>query len=127
MNSEEPKRRNRLDLMTAAEKIIVDAIQEVEKAGCDVRLTRAVILLGQAREAVSDFVDGTETADLFSQYIRERYREADQWVRKFMNADTQDEIYELKYWYGKRMAIEVLASNYAFSNNLPNPLDTINQ
>ncbi len=53
-------RRCRLDLNTPAERAIYDAMQEVEKAGADVRLTDAVILLGEARDAVADFVDDAE-------------------------------------------------------------------
>lgn len=51
-------RRNRVDLFTPAEKAIYDAVQEVEKAGADVRLTHAVIKLSEARDLVADFVDG---------------------------------------------------------------------
>ena len=51
-------RRSRLDLMTPAEKAIYDAMQEVEKAGADVRLTDAINLLSQARDKVADYVDG---------------------------------------------------------------------
>lgn len=56
MKTEIP-RRIRLDLNTPAEKSIYDAIQEVEKAGADVKLTEAVILLGKAKDLVSDYVD----------------------------------------------------------------------
>ena len=51
------ERRYRLDLNTPAEKIIYDSIQEVEKLGCDVKLTEAVNLLSEARNLVSDFED----------------------------------------------------------------------
>ncbi len=54
-------RRNRIDLFTEAEKAIYDAQQAVERAGADVRLTEATILLSKAREAVADFVDGVES------------------------------------------------------------------
>jgi len=54
----EPPRRIRLDRLTPAEMAIHDAVQAVEHAGCDVRLTNAVVLLQQAREEVADFVDG---------------------------------------------------------------------
>jgi len=50
-------RRNRIDLLTPAEKAIYDAVQEVEKAGADVRLTESVILLSKARDLVADYVD----------------------------------------------------------------------
>jgi len=50
-------RRIRLDLMTPAELAITKAIEEVEKAGADVRLTNAVIKLSAARDHVADFID----------------------------------------------------------------------
>lgn len=50
-------RRNRLDLNTPAEKAIYNAMQEVEKAGCDTRLTEATVLLAKARELVANVVD----------------------------------------------------------------------
>ena len=53
-------RRNRVSEMTAAELAIRIAIEVVEAAGCDVRLTDAVVLLGRAQERVADFVDGKE-------------------------------------------------------------------
>ena len=51
-------RRARLDRNTPAELAIRAAVDEVEKMGADERLTRAVILLGEAREKVADYVDG---------------------------------------------------------------------
>lgn len=51
-------RRHNVDRMTPAERAIADAVQAVEALPADERLTRAVILLGQAREAVADYVDG---------------------------------------------------------------------
>lgn len=50
-------RRNRLDLMTEAEKAIHTAIWEVEKIGADVKLTEAVIHLQDAKKLVSDYLD----------------------------------------------------------------------
>lgn len=55
-----PFRRNRIDLMTPAELAIREAMLRVEEAGADVRLTDAVVLLGEARDAVADFVDHVE-------------------------------------------------------------------
>ena len=54
----------RIDLLrfTPAEKAIYDAVQEVEKVGAHPLLTDAVILLGQAREKVADYVDSQESA-----------------------------------------------------------------
>ena len=60
MNDQIP-RRNRIDLMTPAEKAIYDAIQVVEEAGAHELLTKAVVLLGEAQEAVADYVDGKGT------------------------------------------------------------------
>jgi len=60
-------RRNRLDLNTPAEKAIYDAMQEVEKAGADLKLTEAVTLLSKARDLVADYVDKVEiTKDKYS-------------------------------------------------------------
>ena len=50
-------RRIRVDLLSPAENAIRDAMAEVEKAGAHPRLTDAVILLQQARDAVADFMD----------------------------------------------------------------------
>lgn len=50
-------RRSRLDLCEAAEKIIYDAMQEVEKLGADERLTNAIVKLSEAKDLVSDFID----------------------------------------------------------------------
>lgn len=51
-------RRVYLDKLTPAERAIYDATLEVEKLPADKRLTDAVVLLGQARDKVADFVDG---------------------------------------------------------------------
>ncbi len=58
-----PPRRNRVDKMTPAELAITKAMESVEEAGCDTRLTEAVILLGEARDKVADFVDGNHECD----------------------------------------------------------------
>lgn len=57
-------RRNRLDLNTPAEKAIFSAMQEVEKAGAHPLLTEAVILLGKAKDLISDYVDMGVSSDL---------------------------------------------------------------
>ena len=54
----EPPRRVRMDLWTPAERAIHAAIEAVEEAGADPRLTDAVILLGRAKDRVADYVDG---------------------------------------------------------------------
>jgi len=51
------KRRVRLDLYTPAEKAIWDAMVAVELMEADVRLTNAGMLLGQAKDLVSDYID----------------------------------------------------------------------
>ena len=58
MNETEIPRRNQINRWTAAERAIAAAVNEVEAAGADVRLTDAVVLLGEARQAVADYVDG---------------------------------------------------------------------
>lgn len=50
-------RRIRIDKMTPAELAIRNAVGAVEDLAPDERLTRAVILLQQARELVADYVD----------------------------------------------------------------------
>lgn len=50
-------RRMRVDKFTEAEKAIYDAIAVVENLEADPKLTEAVILLGEAKEKVSDYVD----------------------------------------------------------------------
>ena len=57
-------RRHQMLKWTPAEMAIAAAVQRVEEAGCDVRLTDAVILLGRARDAVADFVDNVPRRDL---------------------------------------------------------------
>ncbi len=57
-------RRIRVDQMTPAELAIREAKRVVEEAGCDVRLTNAIVLLSQAQDAVADFVDGVERVPL---------------------------------------------------------------
>lgn len=57
MTTEVP-RRAQVGLMTAGERAIREAVDEVERMGADVRLTEAVTLLEAAREKVADFVDG---------------------------------------------------------------------
>jgi hypothetical protein len=56
-------RRCRLDLLTPAERAIVDAVCAVEALPADTRLTDAVVLLQSARDKVADFVDGVPRDD----------------------------------------------------------------
>lgn len=53
-------RRIQLEKMVPAERAIRDAIASVEVLGCHEKLTKAVILLAQAQDAVADFVDGQQ-------------------------------------------------------------------
>lgn len=53
-------RRAYVNKWTPAEQAIAAAIQAVEAAGADVRLTDAVVLLGAAQDSVADHVDGIE-------------------------------------------------------------------
>lgn len=53
-------RRNKLWLNTPAELAIFNAIQEVEKVGADVKLTDIVIMLEQAKNLLSDYIDNTK-------------------------------------------------------------------
>lgn len=61
MSIDDVPRRQKLYEMTPAERAILDAVQVVEAAGADMRLTDAVILLQAARNKVADFVDGIDT------------------------------------------------------------------
>lgn len=61
--SAELPRRCHMELMTPAELAIHEAIEKVENAGVDVRLTDAVVLLSQAKVRVADFVDGVPKAE----------------------------------------------------------------
>jgi len=72
MNSEIPRRVD-MQRMTAAELAILAAVDAVEAAGADVRLTDAVVLLGEARDAVSDYVDGIKA--IRRTYIRRQWEE----------------------------------------------------
>lgn len=50
-------RRIRIDLNEPVELAIRNAINEVEKVGADIKLTKAVCLLDEAKNLVSDFID----------------------------------------------------------------------
>lgn len=63
MTENDIPRRIRLDLHTPAEAAISAAMAAVEEAGTHPHLTRAVVLLGQARDAAADFFDGVPVAD----------------------------------------------------------------
>ena len=50
-------RKNRLDLNEPSELAIYNAMQEVEKVGADVRLTKVVTLLSEAKDVLGDYFD----------------------------------------------------------------------
>lgn len=56
----EVPRRHRMDQWTEAELAIYGAMQEVEKMGASLQLTDAVVLLGAAKDAVADHVEGIQ-------------------------------------------------------------------
>lgn len=56
----DPLRRRDLQRMTPLELDIQALVDRVEKMGADARLTTCVIRLGDAREALADFVDRVE-------------------------------------------------------------------
>lgn len=57
MEANTTPRRNRLDLMEPAEKMIQEAIWEIETIGADERLTKAEYLMSKAKDLISDFID----------------------------------------------------------------------
>lgn len=64
MSDQPTPRRIRLDRCTSAELAIYHAMEAVEALPPDVRLTKAVTLLRDARERVADFVDGVDAPAL---------------------------------------------------------------
>lgn len=64
-----PPRRIRMDKMTPAELAITEAMTKVEEMPPDTRLTDAVILLGQARDLVADFVDAQRLGPSVSELL----------------------------------------------------------
>lgn len=68
-------RRNYVDKMCAAELKIREAMEAVECMGADPRLTDAVVLLGEAKESVADFIDGVERKPSLLDKATERIEE----------------------------------------------------
>ncbi len=58
MRGNEIPRRNKIDKLTFAERVIREAMLEVEKLPADIRLTKAVVALDEAMNHVADYVDG---------------------------------------------------------------------
>lgn len=56
-------RRIRLDLLTPEELAIYNMVVEIEKLGAHPLLTEVVILLGQARDRLADWVELPPSAD----------------------------------------------------------------
>ncbi len=50
-------RRSNMQTMSTEEKAIVELIWAIEKLGGDVLLTECQVLLGQAKDKLSDFID----------------------------------------------------------------------
>ncbi len=50
-------RKNNLQTMTNEEKAIQEIMWKIEELGCDPLLTDVVVLLGQAKDKLSEFVD----------------------------------------------------------------------
>jgi uncharacterized protein YdcH (DUF465 family) len=85
-------RRNQLDKCTVAELSIFEAITEVEKVGADVRLTNAVMKLQEAKEFVSDFIDGVEVKDKgFLERLIDEKNELDVRIEKLESFIPRDE------------------------------------
>ena len=57
MNDKDLPRRIRLDLMTPEELALYNMVDEIEKLGAHPLLTDVVVLLGDARSKLSDWVD----------------------------------------------------------------------
>lgn len=57
MTQHDPMRRRDMQRMTPLELEIATLVEKVENMGADVRLTTCVISLGEAREALADYVD----------------------------------------------------------------------
>lgn len=74
--SNEIPRRNRIELFTPAEKVIYEAMQEVEKLSADVRLTEAVVLLEKAQNKVADFVDANLVGDMQTPLTQSQFSNA---------------------------------------------------
>jgi len=93
LNTPKMLRRVRLDLNTPAELAIFKAMQEVEKAGADVRLTEATMLLAKAKDCVADFIDGVEQSIPPAEG-------AEQLTKEQFTAIIEDSVKDI--WYGRR-------------------------
>lgn len=53
-------RRSVYEEMSVEEQKIFDLVQDIEKLGASLALTKAVILLSEARDALADHIEGIE-------------------------------------------------------------------
>lgn len=98
-------RRNRLDLMTYEERIIFQAMNEVESMGADTRLTEAVLLLAKAKDCVSDFIE--DVKEDYDKIHDVHYYKCPDCGRTALLNDTSPD------WYRQ----EVTVLNYHWMNN----------
>jgi len=83
-------RRNRVDLLTPAETAIHEAMRQVETLPGDERLTHAITLLQEARDVVSDYVDGPEPpAKKHREFVLSVifFKDGDAWVARCLQRD----------------------------------------
>jgi len=59
----DPMRRRDMQRMTPLELEIQALVAKVETMGADVRLTTCIVKLGEAREALADYVDRVDRAN----------------------------------------------------------------
>lgn len=69
-------RRARMDRWSPAEHSIAEAVEEVEKMAADERLTKAVILLGDAKAWVADYLDDVKPEDHYPRPAPDLLRDA---------------------------------------------------
>ncbi len=107
-------RRNRIDLLSPAEKAIYDAQQAVERAGADPRLTKATILLSEAGEAVADYIDSA----LSSKEVSDK---REQWVitQMKMTGKSREEIEEIGNQFNPNIWLKGLQISLVGSNLTP--------
>lgn len=99
----EIQRRNQLAFNTPAEKAIYNAMQEVEKVGADVKLTKIVTLLSKAKDTLSDYIDKVENESRLSELCDAKNR-----LDKAMRYP------DVNYEIGER--VKVLVQNITYDN-----------
>lgn len=94
-------RKIRYDLFTPAEKLIYDAMAEVEKMGADVKLTEAVILLAKAKDCVADFVDNINNiSSVVIDGVTYWFDKEFEWEEGKWYSHTKDQKYAVDYFEG---------------------------